>query len=165
LSAMETYLRLALKAQAQSRATLETLAAIKNPPVVFARQANINHGGQQQVNNGTAPAGERAAIGDGPKSSAEPLPALDEPDSTPGGLSRLNLNQRIQTTRAEVSEREGARWAGGPTCAGAVPPCGEGAQTVGDKLARRRHDASAVGVVPTKEPRHEPNQSSPGSPS
>lgn len=54
----ETFLRLALKAQNQSRMTLETLAAIKNPPVVFARQANINHGGgNQQVNNGTpAPA-------------------------------------------------------------------------------------------------------------
>jgi hypothetical protein len=51
----ETYLRLALKAQSQCRATLETLAAIKNPPVVFARQANINNGGQQQVNNGAVP--------------------------------------------------------------------------------------------------------------
>lgn len=56
LDAAERYMRLALKAQAQSRATLETLAAIKNPPVVFARQANINNGGQQQVNNGGAPA-------------------------------------------------------------------------------------------------------------
>jgi hypothetical protein len=54
LDAAETYLRLALKAQSQSRATVETLAAIKNPPVVFARQANINNGGQQQVNNGAA---------------------------------------------------------------------------------------------------------------
>lgn len=53
----ETYLRLALKAQSQCRATLETLAAIKNPPVVFAQQANINNGGQQQVNNGTVPQG------------------------------------------------------------------------------------------------------------
>jgi len=52
LSATEIYMRLALKAQSQSRATFETLAAIKNPPVVFARQANINNGGQQQVNNG-----------------------------------------------------------------------------------------------------------------
>lgn len=51
LGATETYLRLALKAQSQSRATVETLAAIKNPPVVFAQQANINNGGQQQVNN------------------------------------------------------------------------------------------------------------------
>lgn len=55
ISATDTYLRLALKAQAQCRATLETLATIKNPPVVFARQANINNGGQQQVNNGPAP--------------------------------------------------------------------------------------------------------------
>jgi hypothetical protein len=58
LKQYESYLRLALKAQNQSRMTLETLAAIKNPPVVFARQANINQGnGNQQVNNGTpAPA-------------------------------------------------------------------------------------------------------------
>lgn len=58
LKQYETYLRLALKAQNQSRMTLETLAAIKNPPLVFAKQANINQGnGNQQVNNGTpAPA-------------------------------------------------------------------------------------------------------------
>ena len=54
MDASERYMRLALKAQGQCRATLETLAAIKNPPVVFARQANINNGGQQQVNNGAA---------------------------------------------------------------------------------------------------------------
>ena len=47
----DRYMRLALKAQGQCRATLETLAAIKNPPVVFARQANIANG-PQQVNNG-----------------------------------------------------------------------------------------------------------------
>ena len=47
----ETCMRLALKAQSQSRATNETLAAIKNPPVVYARQANIANG-SQQVNNG-----------------------------------------------------------------------------------------------------------------
>jgi hypothetical protein len=55
LKQWEAYLRMAMKAQNQCRMTLETLAAIKNPPVVFARQANINHGGQQQVNNGAAP--------------------------------------------------------------------------------------------------------------
>lgn len=54
LPAAETYLRLALKAQGQCRATLEALAAIKNPPVVFARQANFANG-PQQVNNGAAP--------------------------------------------------------------------------------------------------------------
>ncbi len=46
-------MRLTLKAQNQYRMTLETLAAIKNPPVVFARQANINQGnGNPQLNNG-----------------------------------------------------------------------------------------------------------------
>ena len=52
MGAAETYLRLALKAQSQCRATLETLAQIKNPPIVYARQANIANG-PQQVNNGT----------------------------------------------------------------------------------------------------------------
>jgi len=51
---------MALKAQNQGRMTLETLATIKNPPVVFARQANINNGGQQQVNNGAQPMDSRA---------------------------------------------------------------------------------------------------------
>ena len=46
---MEKYLKLALKAQSQCRATLETLANIKNPPIVFAKHANIAH--NQQINN------------------------------------------------------------------------------------------------------------------
>jgi hypothetical protein len=52
IGAAETYLKLALKAQSQCRATLETLAAIKSPPI-FAKQANIAHG-PQQVNNEAA---------------------------------------------------------------------------------------------------------------
>ena len=52
LKQWEAYMRMAMKAQNQCRMTLETLATIKNPPVVFAKQANINNGGQQQVNNG-----------------------------------------------------------------------------------------------------------------
>lgn len=54
IEASEKYMKLALKAQAQCRATIETLAAIKNPPVVFAKQANIANG-PQQVNNRAAP--------------------------------------------------------------------------------------------------------------
>ena len=50
LQASETYFRLALKAQSQCRATLETLSAIKNPPIIFAKQANISTG-NQQINN------------------------------------------------------------------------------------------------------------------
>lgn len=55
LGRMEPLLRLALKAQSQSRATLETLAVITNPPVVYAKQANIA-AGHQQVNIGTSQA-------------------------------------------------------------------------------------------------------------
>jgi hypothetical protein len=53
LDAMDRYLRLAMKAQSQCRATVETLAALKNPPIVYARQANVTTG-PQQINNGTA---------------------------------------------------------------------------------------------------------------
>jgi hypothetical protein len=48
---IDRFTRLAFKAQGQCRATVETLAMIRNPPV-FARQANIAHG-PQQINNGT----------------------------------------------------------------------------------------------------------------
>jgi hypothetical protein len=44
---IDRFTRLALKAQGQCRATIETLALMKNPPTVFARQANIAHGPQQ----------------------------------------------------------------------------------------------------------------------
>lgn len=54
----ETFLKLALRAQSQSRSTLEALAAIKSPPVLIAKQANLTTG-PQQINNGTMP-GDRA---------------------------------------------------------------------------------------------------------
>jgi hypothetical protein len=61
-STSAAYMRMALKAQSQCRATLETLAQIKNPPAVFAGQANIAQG-PQQVNN-AMPAGEPLARGE-----------------------------------------------------------------------------------------------------
>ena len=54
IQASEIYFRMALKAQSQCRMTLETLSNIKNPPVIYAKQANIANG-PQQVNNGTMP--------------------------------------------------------------------------------------------------------------
>jgi hypothetical protein len=60
LKVVECLVRLGLKAQSQCRATLETLAVIKNPPTVFARQANISHG-PQQVNNTVSLANEPAS--------------------------------------------------------------------------------------------------------
>jgi hypothetical protein len=62
LGAADTFMRLSLRAQSQSRATLETLAVIKNPTTVaFVRQANIANG-PQQVNNAvqTSPQEESA---------------------------------------------------------------------------------------------------------
>lgn len=55
LAHWETYMRMGMKAQSQCRATLQALAEIKNPrSVAFVKQANINNGGQQQINNGMA---------------------------------------------------------------------------------------------------------------
>lgn len=55
---LESFFRMAMKAQNQCRMTLETLANIKNPPFVFAKQANIANG-PQQVNNGIPPHAEK----------------------------------------------------------------------------------------------------------
>jgi hypothetical protein len=53
----EVYLRLALKAQSQCRATIETLAEIKNPRPVYLNPKQVNvANGPQQVNNGPRPA-------------------------------------------------------------------------------------------------------------
>ena len=51
LDPFERYMRLALKAQGQCRSTIETLVAIKNPPSMFVKQANISHW-PQQINYG-----------------------------------------------------------------------------------------------------------------
>ena len=51
ISQLDAFLKVALRAQAQSRATWEAVAAIKNPTVFgYVKQANIAHG-PQQVNN------------------------------------------------------------------------------------------------------------------
>ena len=52
MTKLEIYMRLALKAQAQCARTIEVLSAMKNPLIVFAKQANITNG-NQQVNNGS----------------------------------------------------------------------------------------------------------------
>jgi hypothetical protein len=50
MDTLDRYMRLALKAQSQCRATLETLATVRNPvPAMFVRQQNF--GMNQQVNN------------------------------------------------------------------------------------------------------------------
>ncbi len=52
LRQFESFLALALKAQSQSRATIQAVVELKYPrQVAFVKQANISHG-PQQVNNG-----------------------------------------------------------------------------------------------------------------
>ena len=84
LSATEAYMRLAFKAQAQCRATIETLAEMKNPPVVFARQANISNG-PQQVNNGGEPQTANGAA----------TPEQYAHTRAPGGKSSNRANRTI----------------------------------------------------------------------
>jgi hypothetical protein len=90
LEIAETYLRLALKAQSQCRATLETLANIKNPPLVFAKQANISHG-HQQVNNGS---GDRKA-----------LSRTREIESTPNKLLEVLDGERLDDATKATAGR------------------------------------------------------------
>ena len=82
LDATETYLKLALRAQSQCRATLETLAAIRNPPVIFAKQANIAHG-PQQVNN-----------------EVDPIARADRIESRPNKLLEHDHGERLDTRTA-----------------------------------------------------------------
>ena len=50
MDSMETYFKLALKAQAQCRCTIEALSKIQNPPLAnYVRQQNVAQ--NQQINN------------------------------------------------------------------------------------------------------------------
>ena len=69
----EVYLGLALKAQAQSRATISALVDLKYPrQATFVKQANIAHG-PQQVNNGVMPSGASASHGEKQKTEQNKL--------------------------------------------------------------------------------------------
>lgn len=85
LKQFNSYLALALKAQAQCRATLEALAEVKNPrPVAFVKQANISQG-PQQVNNGTA---QVAHAGKNGTEQNGLLPAPTAPALTPAPIEQ-----------------------------------------------------------------------------
>ena len=104
LATTESYLRLALKAQAQSRATVEALAEMKNPhPVSFVKQANIAHG-NQQVNNGGKAADwteSRATRANSPKQSTAPCDSVD----ADVGTQRPKLKQAVPSSKPCCSLR------------------------------------------------------------
>lgn len=81
LNPYQVHMTLALKAQAQSRATLQTLIELKMPrhAATFIKQANVAHG-HQQVNNGAPATAEIAA----PAGNIETAPSkLLEADASP----------------------------------------------------------------------------------
>ena len=98
---LEAFLGLALKAQAQSRATISALVDLKYPrQATFVKQANIAHG-PQQVNNGAAagadPAQFTQAQAHGEKSALEQNKLLEADYGQPGG--------RMDTRAAQTAER------------------------------------------------------------
>ena len=108
----QTNLTLALKAQAQCRATLEALAEIKAPrPFAYVKQANITSG-PQQVNNGTASVSsavstENASVRAGAQAHARENASQQNElleDHRGGGLERRG----IEGVRGGIPEHAGA---------------------------------------------------------
>ena len=113
LKQLQINMTLALKCQAQCRATLEALAEIKNPrQVAFVKQANIAN--QQQVNNG-------------PRAVSEPMRAgahahAEENSSVKNELLEASNGQRLdggaQSAAGRVDQNVEAMAAGQRTAHG-----------------------------------------------
>lgn len=98
LKQFQTYLTLALKAQAQSRATLEALIELKQPrqQPTFVKQANIA-AGHQQVNNAYASASARTPdVSHAENSSTEPNRLLEQQHD-----NELDIGTQGQTVGAD----------------------------------------------------------------
>jgi len=114
LDRAERFARLALKSQGQCRATLETLAAIKNPPVVFARQANINNGGNQQVNNGpVATVAAERTHAHAERNESSPIELLEAQDGERLDTGKTGAAGSVDNDLAAMGARNGANVRGG----------------------------------------------------
>ena len=93
----QTFLGLALKAQAQSRATISALVDLKYPrQATFVKQANIANG-PQQVNNGIQPTDKAAHARKSATSQNKLLEQPHEPDQT----HRLDTRKASPSVRAD----------------------------------------------------------------
>jgi len=94
LKTYQVHMTLALKAQAQSRATLEALIELKQPrhPATFIKQANVANG-PQQVNNGTP-------------ATAQPLAPAEETTSAPSKLLEANPTPTFEDLNKGANEYE-----------------------------------------------------------
>jgi hypothetical protein len=107
----EALLALALKAQAQSRATIQALVELKYPrQTAFVKQANISHG-PQQVNNGDAGRKDRAR---GKKQIAQNKLLEDKTDGgTYLDAGTATATGRRDTALETVGKLDGAKKRGG----------------------------------------------------
>ena len=103
---LDHFLKLALRAQSQCRATWEAVASIKNPPVMgYVRQANIAHG-PQQVNNGVR---EGPAAADEELNSFSQTKVLEEKDGQwldPGETGATGKADQAMAALGEVDGPE-----------------------------------------------------------
>lgn len=107
IPAFEANLRMALRAQSQCRATLETLALIKNPrQVAFVKQANIANG-PQQVNNGVEPEASRARENENQQSKQSEANHELLPDTRASALAGA-IDPQMETL-GEIHRAENAR--------------------------------------------------------
>jgi len=102
ITPFEANMRMALRAQSQCRATLETLATIKNPPVVYAKQANISQGHQQVNNCASAPSQARKNENEQTQLSGESNELL--PDARASGKA-----SRVDPALEALGEIDGAK--------------------------------------------------------
>lgn len=118
LAAIQTIMGLALKAQSQCRATLQTLSDVKYPKqATFIKQANI--ASQQQVNNGAhPPSTEHSAREEKPKHQNELLKDTSHETKIIGmdtGTARqtIGADPHLETVgainRPAVKRRQGAQ--------------------------------------------------------
>lgn len=112
---LEGFMRLALRAQSQCRATLETLSAIKNPPVIYAKQVNQTTG-PQQINNGITEQSQAQGFDyeQNKQSGPELLPdtrasqvasRIDKPVEALGKIDRAKVGRRQSESQPERMER------------------------------------------------------------
>lgn len=99
---------LALKAAAGSRQAITALAELRMPKqVLFAKQANVNNGGQQQVNNGPA-TGSNADAGPARASAEETESRQSELSGGANGLlentGASGASGRTLSTQSPVGE-------------------------------------------------------------
>ena len=104
---LDTYMKLALRAQAQCRATWESVAAVKNPPAVYAKQANIAQG-HQQVNYGVQETAQRPV-----ENQSSRTKLLEKTNGERLDFGASGTAGKIDTPLETVGEKHGTQDAGG----------------------------------------------------